>query len=149
MNTIKLFLIKNITVLAILGMGLLILPFQVLAQPQTLPANQNLSSSTPQCQSLIGGDIDNLKDVIDWATCMIVDSIVPLLWILAFVVFIYGVIQYFLNPNNINEREKARQYIIWALVGMFVIFTIGGIVDLIRNTFGVSGSTLPLLPETQ
>lgn len=149
MNTIKIFLIKNFTTVFVLGMVLVTLPFQTLAQTQTLPTGSNLSSSTPECQSLIGGSINNLKDVIDWGTCMIVDSIVPLLWVLAFVVFIYGVIQYFLNPDNIKAREDARKYIIWALVGMFVIFTVGGIVNLIRNTFGVSGSALPLLPETQ
>jgi len=125
-------------------MVLFTLPFQALAQAQN-----TASSSSPQCQSLIGGNINNLKDIIDWATCMIVVSVTPLLWVLSLVVFVYGVIQYFLNPNSVNEREKARKYIIWALIGMFVIFTVGGIIDLIRNTFGVSGTTLPLLPETQ
>jgi uncharacterized membrane protein YraQ (UPF0718 family) len=107
------------------------------------------SSSAPACDALFGGSINTFKDIIDYATCLVIKSIVPLLYIIALAVFIYGVIQFFLNPDNAKKREEARSYIIGALIGMFVLFSISGLIEIIRNTFGISGGGIPLLPETQ
>lgn len=120
----------------------IMLPMVSFAQGQT-------SNSSPACDALFGGSINTLKDMIDYATCLIVKSIIPLLFILALAVFVYGVIQYFLNPNNAKAREDGRKYIVGALIGMFVLFSIAGLVEILRNTFGVEGSPIPLLPETQ
>jgi len=118
------------------------LPLQTFAQTTT-------TSSAPGCTALFAGSINNLKDIIDYATCLLTKSIVPLLFVLALAFFIYGVIHYFLNPDNVKARDDAKKYIIWALIGMFVLFSIAGLVEILRSTFGVSGSAIPLLPETQ
>lgn len=144
MNTLSIFFQKNTYTQAIF-----VFLVQLTVLPVTLFAQTNTATSTPTCATLLSGSINNLKDIIDFATCLITKSVVPLLFTIAIVVFVYGVIQYFLNPNNIGERIKARQYIIFALLGMFVIFSVGGIIEILRNTFGVSTSVLPLLPETQ
>lgn len=107
------------------------------------------TSSAPACNALFGGSINTLKDIIDYATCLITKSIVPLLYVIAIAVFVWGVIQYFLNPGNVKAREDARKYIIWALFGLFVLVSISGLVEILRNTFGISGNPIPLLPETQ
>lgn len=106
-------------------------------------------NSSPACDALFGGSINTLKDMIDYATCLIVKSVVPLLFIGALAFFVWGMVQYFLNPNNAKKREDAREYMVWALIGMFVLFSIAGLVEILRNTFGVEGSPIPLLPETQ
>jgi hypothetical protein len=107
------------------------------------------TSSAPGCSALFAGSINTLKDIVDYGTCLVTKSIVPLLLVVAIAVFVYGIVQYFLNPNNINERDKAKQYILWALIGMFVLFSISGLIQIIRNTFGITGNPIPLLPETQ
>ncbi len=119
---------------------------QALPSPNTTTSN---TSSSPVCQNLFNGSIDTLKDIIDYGTCLIKKSIIPLLYVIAIAVFVYGVIQYFLNPSNVKEREDAKKYILWALLGLFVLVSISGLVEILRNTFGVTGSTIPLLPETQ
>lgn len=119
---------------------------QALPSPNTTTSN---TSSSPVCQNLFNGSIDTLKDIIDYGTCLITKSIVPLLYVIAVAVFIYGVIQYFLNPNNVKERDVAKKYIIGALLGLFVLVSISGLVEILRNTFGVTGNSIPLLPETQ
>lgn len=118
------------------------LPMVSFAQGQT-------SSSSPTCDALFGGSINTLKDIIDYGTCLIIKSIIPLLFVLAIAIFVYGVTQYFLHPDNAKKREDARSYIVGALIGMFVLFSISGLVEILRNTFGVEGSPIPLLPETQ
>lgn len=119
-----------------------VLPMVSFAQGQT-------SNSSPVCDALFGGSINTLKDIIDYGTCLIIKSIIPLLFVLAIAIFVYGVVQYFLNPDNAKKREDARSYIVGALIGMFVLFSISGLVEILRNTFGVEGSPIPLLPETQ
>ena len=106
-------------------------------------------NSSPVCDALFGGSINTLKDIIDYVTCLIVKSIVPLLFVGALGFFVWGMIQYFLNPNSAKDRASGRQYMVWALIGMFVLFSIAGLVEILRNTFGVEGSPIPLLPETQ
>lgn len=117
--------------------------------PLFIFAQTTTTSSAPVCGSLFSGNINNLKDIVDYVTCLLTKSIVPLLFVLTLVFFVYGVIQYFIHPDSIKERENAKKYIVWALVGMFVIFSIAGIIEILRNTFGVTGNPIPLLPETQ
>jgi len=125
-------------------------PFIAFGQSITGSTNTSTTgSSAPACSSLFGGNISTLKDIIDYATCLISRSVIPLLFVLAIAMFVWGVVQYFLNPNNAKDRETARKYIIWALIGMFVLVSISGLVQILRVTFGVTGSPIPLLPETQ
>lgn len=145
MNTLRILITKYSVQLYGLFLFSILIPIQTFAQTQT----NTTPSSSPACDTLLGGNIETIKDLIDWGTCIMVKSIVPILFVLALVVFIYGVIEYFLNPDSIQKRENARKYIIWALIGMFVIFTVPGIIEIIRNTFGISTNTIPLLPETQ
>jgi hypothetical protein len=129
----------------------LLLPMISFGQSQGLPSgNTNTpTSSSPVCANLFSGSINTLKDIVDYATCLITKSIVPLLFVIAIAFFIYGVIQYFLNPNSVKDRDVAKRYIKWALLGLFVLVSISGLVEILRNTFGVTGSSIPLLPETQ
>ena len=49
----------------------------------------------------------SMKDVtgiINWASCLLIKTIVPFLFSLATVAFLWGVIQFYLNPDN---EEKA------------------------------------------
>jgi hypothetical protein len=115
----------------------------------TFAQTGNGSSSSPVCDALFGGSINTFKDIIDYVTCLVIKSIIPLLFIGALATFIYGIVQYFLNPNNAKAREDAKKWMIWALIGMFVLFSISGLIEIIRNTFGITGGGIPLLPETQ
>lgn len=126
------------------GLMLLVVPFFVGAQTAV-----GSTSSAPNCGTLLSGGINNFKDVIDLGTCLIRNSIVPLLTGIAVVMFMYGMITYFLNPNSVKEREEAKKYMLWALIGLFVLYSVTGILQIIRNTFGVSGGFTPLLPEVQ
>lgn len=110
-------------------------------------STSNTASSTPNCGALLSGGINNIKDLIDFGTCLITKSVVPLLTALSILLFVYGMIQYFINPASVKEREEAKKYMLWALIGLFVLYSVAGILQIIRNTFGVSGGFTPLLPE--
>jgi hypothetical protein len=56
--------------------------------------------------------------------------IIPLLYILAFLFFIFGTFRYFFTGGEEN-REKGRAFILWSLIGMVAIFGVWGIVKVL------------------
>jgi len=71
--------------------------------------------------------------------------VVPTIFALAFLVFIWGVIKYFfLNPTGVSsfgERggyEEGKQFILWGIVGMVVLLSVWGFVNLMLSTLGIA-----------
>ncbi|MCX6754199.1 MAG: pilin [Candidatus Nomurabacteria bacterium] len=103
-------------------------------------------------QITCGAGITNLTNLINFFTCTLMNAVVPLLGALAVVGFIYGIIKYFLNPDNEEKRKEGKNFMFWGLVTLFVMVSIWGIVSLFSNSFlGNEGKPLflPTLPETK
>lgn len=90
--------------------------------------------------------MDTLGNIVNWASCTLIKSIIPFLMALAVVGFIYGIIQYFLNPDNEEKRKKGKTYIIWGLIGLFVIVSMWGLVSVLSDTFGIK-AVIPQLSQ--
>ncbi len=90
--------------------------------------------------------IDSIANIFNWASCTLIKAIVPFLITLATVAFIWGVIQYFLNPDNEEKRKKGKEYILWGLIALFVMVSMWGLVALLTDTFGVT-SLIPQLSQ--
>lgn len=96
--------------------------------------------------------IKSLTDFINFFTCLLLDAIVPLLVALAIAGFVYGIIKYFINPDNEEKRKEGKSFMLWGLIGMFVIFTFWAIIGIFSNTFFQDGNKsvlMPGLPESQ
>lgn len=71
------------------------------------------------------------QQLVDDRIVPLVDTaVIPLLYVLAFLFFMFGVVKYFFTGGQEN-REIARVYIMWSLIGMVVIFGVWGIVRLL------------------
>lgn len=53
----------------------------------------------------------------------------------AVVVFVYFIIKYFILPNA--DRSEAGSYVLYSVIGFFVILSFWGIVNILQNTFGL------------
>ena len=95
--------------------------------------------------------VKSLTDLINFFTCTLMDAVAPLLVSLAVVGFIWGIIQYFLNPDNEEKRKAGKKFMFWGLISLFVIVSIWGLVGILTHTFfGQSArSVMPHLPESQ
>lgn len=93
--------------------------------------------------------ITSLTTLINFFTCTLMNAVVPLLMGLAMVGFIYGVIKYFLNPDNEEKRKGGKTFMLWGIITLFVLVSIWALVGLFTNTFLPSGSktVIPALPE--
>lgn len=90
-----------------------------------------------------------VNDVVSWAHQLIVNFIIPFLFALATAAFIWGVIEYFLNPDNEEKKKKGKSFIIGGLLALFVMLSVWGIVGILNNTIfpGGGGNVIPGLPE--
>ena len=91
-----------------------------------------------------GAGITNLTNLINFFTCTIIDSVIPLLFVLSIAGFVYGIMQYFLNPENEEKRKQGKSFMIWGIVALFVMVSIWGLVGILSNTFlGSKPSVMP------
>lgn len=87
-------------------------------------------------------NMKSIEGIINWATCLLSRSVIPLLFALAVVAFIWGVIQFYLNPDNEEKRKKGKSFIVGGLIALFVMVSMWGIVSIFTTTFDV-GNTMP------
>jgi hypothetical protein len=64
--------------------------------------------------------------------------ILDLIMGMAVVMFVWYVIQYFIQPND--KRAEGAQYVMWAVVGFFVILSMWGLVNILTNTFNLGNN---------
>ncbi|MCC2630674.1 MAG: seg [Candidatus Paceibacter sp.] len=78
-------------------------------------------------------NIYDLKSLI-YYVIDILNAIIPLLFAIAFLTFIWGIIKYIYaaGPQKLNE---GRNYIIYGVIAMTVMVSVWGIAEVLKNTF--------------
>ncbi len=79
----------------------------------------------------------------------ILNPLIMLMFAVAFVIFIYGLIEFLSNSENEELRTKGRQHMLWGVIGMFIMLSVFGIMSLLINTFGLTapGGGAIILPK--
>jgi len=111
----------------------------------------SLSEGVAPTLQAIGGDagcnlVDNpnLSGLLGYATCLINNSVIPLLFALAVVYFIWGVVQFvILGSGEEAKRTQGRQHMIWGVIALAVMIGIWGLVAILGGSFGIDTSILP------
>ena len=78
----------------------------------------------------------NIGEIITYLSCLLA-KIMPLLVTLAALGFVWGIIKFYLNPNNEEKKKQGKDFMVWGLIALFVIVCVWGLVGIIANTFGV------------
>lgn len=74
--------------------------------------------------------------------------VLPLILTLAFLMFVWGVYKYFIAGSaSAEERQEGQKFVMWAVVGFFVIFSLWGLVWILLRTFGFGFQQMPPLPS--
>jgi len=108
------------------ALGALMLP--VLVQAQTFNGE------------VLGGYLANIIIFIN-------RSLIPFIWAIAFIVFIWGVYTYFIAGGADEEkRSQGKQLVMWSVIAFVVMTSIWGLVNLITNTFGFGNENAPKPP---
>lgn len=73
--------------------------------------------------------------------------LVPLLFAVAFLVFIYGIFNYFIAGGaNEEKRDEGKKLAIWGIVAFFIMVSVWGLVNVLIGTFGLTNTNRPPLP---
>ena len=63
------------------------------------------------------------------------NTVVYILTALAVLFIVYNVVMYLIKPAGEEGRSAAGMNILWGIVGLFVIVSIWGLVNILTNTF--------------
>ena len=77
------------------------------------------------------------QGLLSYVGCIINKSVIPLIIALAMVMFIWGVVQYVINNDEEAKKEKGKQFMIWGIIGLTVMFGVWGLVKILGSTFGI------------
>src|SRR3989344_854198 len=89
-----------------------------------------------------GAQPENLRDLVE-VFLDILNSAVALIVALAVVVFIWGILKYITAGESEEKIREGRNYIIYGIIGIFVMVSVWGLVELLTGTFLLDNSSLP------
>jgi hypothetical protein len=69
---------------------------------------------------------------------LILNRLIPLLILLALVVFFWGLVQYILNPGEGHANGKTKM--IAGLLALFIMVSVWGIIKVAQNTLGIGAN---------
>jgi hypothetical protein len=72
------------------------------------------------------------------ANIYIVDPLIYLLFGLALIYFLWGVLQFIMSADNDEARNTGKRHMIWGIIGMFIMISAWGIIGIITGTFHIS-----------
>jgi hypothetical protein len=89
--------------------------------------------------------VRSIQDAAGAVTQIINGVLVPLVFAIAFIVFIWGIFQYFIAGGHDEEaKEKGKSLMIYGIVGFFVMVAVWGLVNILVGTFNLNQAPPPL-----
>jgi len=83
-----------------------------------------------------GGQITTLQGVL-CKVSEILNAVIPVLIVLGVVYFVWGVITYVISSDE-EAKKAGRNRIIYGIIGLAVIVGLWGLVNILKNTFGLN-----------
>lgn len=140
--------------LALVGASLF--PFIAFAQPYMGgPYSQNTTtgysfgfmSTSGGFGGGFGSCSSSICGVADTILYLINNVAVPLIFAIAFIVFLYGVAKsYIFSHGEPGDVEEGHKLILWGIIGFVVMVSLWGLVNVVANTFGLGGVSAPVPP---
>lgn len=68
----------------------------------------------------------------------IVNPLIGLLFALAVVYFLYGVVQFMLNQDNEEKKTTGKSHMMWGIVGITIMLGVWTILNIVLRTFNIT-----------
>lgn len=102
----------------------------------------NTLGATPSSNAPLG----SLEDVITYII-NIFNRLVPLLIAMAVFWFLFGVVEFIRSAGDSKARDNGRTTMVYGLIGIAVMFSVWGFVNLLVATFRVDNAKQPDIPK--
>ena len=80
------------------------------------------------------GVLDVIGDLIGFAT--------PIVVALALLYFFWGLAKYILSAGEKESKDEGRKIMIWGIIALFVMVSVWGIINVVRDTFNLDDNTI-------
>lgn len=122
--------------LFICAIGILSVPTLVFAQATTKPITDGFLS---------------FKTIIDTFTQTIVRSLATLFATAAMVAFFFGIVQFIWGSRDgdATKAKNGKNFMLWGLIALFVMFSVWGIVNYAQRIFGIQGQNTIIIPQIE
>ena len=88
--------------------------------------------------------ISNISDVGSFIINTINNILVPVLFAVAFIVFLWGAFDTFiLGANSEDTKERGKNLMLWGLIGFVVMVSIWGLVNILTGSLSFSNNSGP------
>lgn len=93
------------------------------------------------------GDGGDLQVFMEGILNFINDFLIPFIIAIGFLVFVWGMFQYFIAGGaNDEAKEKGKSLMIYATLGFVLIIVFWGIVNLLSQSIGLEGQSIANTP---
>lgn len=97
----------------------------------------------------VGGCVSNICYVASTIINMINNVLVPVLFAIAFIVFLYGIARAYIFSSGDPEKVKeGHKIILWGIIAFAVMISLWGLVNVVVFTFGLQGQFAPPSPTS-
>lgn len=88
--------------------------------------------------------VNNLSDAGSFVINTINNVLVPVLFAVAFIVFLWGAFKTFiLGANSEEVKDQGKNLMLWGLIGFFVMVSIWGLVNILTGTVSFGNNAGP------
>jgi len=74
--------------------------------------------------------------IIDKIKTEIINPIIILLVAVAVGYFLYGLMEFIRNQDNEDAQESGKKHMLWGVIGIAIMFSVYGILNLVNNIAG-------------
>ena len=87
----------------------------------------------------------SVDGLLNWVI-YIAGRALPLLILAALVLFLFGIVKRFFWGKDAADRSEAGKYILWGVVALFVMVSVWGLVNVLRDSFNLDIVNVPIAP---
>lgn len=91
----------------------------------------------------------NLKEIAN-DSLAVINIVVTIVFVLAILVFGWGIVKYIASAGNPEKEKEARRFLWWGVIGIFVLAAVFGIVKWLGTSLGtdLTGGTI-IIPKVE
>lgn len=92
----------------------------------------------PKSPRLVYNDVmGEVEQFVGRVNDLIINPLIALLFALALAYFFWGLALFIFNPTDEESRKKGQSLIIWGIIGIFLMASVFGILQVVLGTFGL------------
>ena len=80
--------------------------------------------------------MNSISEIVRTLENNVLNPLISLLFVLATVIFIWGVVQYVIAGGSQEKTQSAKNVMLWGIIGMTIMVSAWGIVGILCKFFG-------------